>query len=403
MQHAAAGRSLGRPFGWLWAAFAASALGTWVAFDAFPLIAILALHAGPVAVSALAASGLAVGAVLALPLGPWVEGRAKRPVMIGMDLLRCAALATVPAAYALGVLSVAQLLVVAVVVGAADIAFRAASGACLKGLLAGEDLLEANGRLEGTTWTATLVGPPVGGALIGAFGPVVTVIVNAASFVLSALGIRAMGGREAPPAHAPGGRLSRGELLEGWRHIRASSVLAPLLANTAAVNALILATAPLLAVLMLGDLGFAPWQYGLAFALPCAGGLAGSRLSRPLAARHGRLRVLRAAGTLRACFSVGLAFVVPGTGGLLLVMACQLAIVTASGIFTPILATHRLDHTPPDRVARTLSAWSITSALTVAATTALWGLLAAVVGPRAAIAAAGVLLLATPLLLPRPA
>jgi len=52
-------------------------------------------------------------------------------------------------------------------------------------------------------------------------------------------------------------------------------------------------------------------------------------------------------------------------------------------------------------VARTLSAWSVTSSATIAATTALWGLMATVAGPRTAIAVAGVLILATPLLLPR--
>ncbi len=31
-----AGRSLGRRFGWLWAAYAVSAFGTRLAFDAFP-------------------------------------------------------------------------------------------------------------------------------------------------------------------------------------------------------------------------------------------------------------------------------------------------------------------------------------------------------------------------------
>ncbi|MBU3068197.1 MFS transporter, partial [Nocardia sp. NEAU-G5] len=62
-------RSLGRQFGWLWAAFSISTLGTCLAFDAFPLIAIRVLHAGPSAVSGLAAAGLAVGAVVALPLG----------------------------------------------------------------------------------------------------------------------------------------------------------------------------------------------------------------------------------------------------------------------------------------------------------------------------------------------
>src|SRR5947209_14020191 len=108
-------RSLGRPFGWLWAAYAVSAFGTWLAFDAFSLIAILVLHVGPTEVSVLAAAGLAVGAVVAVPLGPWVEFRRKRPVMVAMDLTRSAAVMTVPAAFALGWLSFAQLLVVSVI------------------------------------------------------------------------------------------------------------------------------------------------------------------------------------------------------------------------------------------------------------------------------------------------
>ena len=72
-------RSLGRQFGWLWAAYAVSAYGSGLGFGAFPLIAILVLHAGPAEVSVLAAAGLAAGAAVALPLGPWVEFRRKRP------------------------------------------------------------------------------------------------------------------------------------------------------------------------------------------------------------------------------------------------------------------------------------------------------------------------------------
>src|SRR3954452_9473552 len=94
-------RVMRREFRWLWAAFAVSTFGTWIAFDAFPLIAILVLHAGPAEVSLLAAAGLAAGAALAIPLGPWVELRRKRGVMIVMDLIRFAALASVPAAFAL--------------------------------------------------------------------------------------------------------------------------------------------------------------------------------------------------------------------------------------------------------------------------------------------------------------
>ena len=158
------------------------------------------LHAGPAEVSLLAAAGLAVGAAVAVPLGPWVEFRRKRPVMVAMDLTRFAALMSIPAAFALGWLSFAQLLVVSVVVGAADIAFKAASGACLKALVPPEDLLVANGRFESTTWTATVLGPPLGGAAIGLLGPVTTVVANAVSFLLSAAGIRAIGGREPRPA-----------------------------------------------------------------------------------------------------------------------------------------------------------------------------------------------------------
>ncbi|KOU69058.1 hypothetical protein ADK57_13555 [Streptomyces sp. MMG1533] len=79
----------------------------------------------------------------------------------------------------------------------------------------------------------------------------------------------------------------------------------------------------------------------------------------------------------------------------------EFGLITCSGVFNRVLATYRLDHTPTHRVARTLSAWSVTAKLTTAALTALWGLLAALVGTRSAIAAAGLLLLATPLLLPR--
>lgn len=395
-------RSLGRQFGWLWTAYSVSAFGTWLAFDAFPLIAILVLHAGPTEVAALAAAGLAVGAVVAVPLGPWVEFRRKRPVMVAMDLTRFAALMSVPAAYALGRLGFVQLLVASVVVAAADITFNAAAGACLKALVQPRDLLIANGRFEATTWTATMAGPPLGGAAIALFGPVTTVVADAVSYLLSAVGIRAIGGTEPRPARADARpRLRARDLPDGWRYILADPALRPLFFNTILFNGLLMATSPLLAVLMLGRLGFAPWQYLLAFAVPCVGGLIGSRLARRLVARFGQRKVMLTAGSLRACWLLGLTFIRPGTAGLVLVMTVELGLITCCAVFNPVLATYRLDRTPADRVTRTLSAWSVTSKATTAAMTGLWGLLAAVTGPRTAIATAGLLILTTPLLLPR--
>jgi len=394
-----AGQGLGRRFGWLWAAYSVSALGTWLAFDAFSLIAVIVLHAGATEVAVLSAAGLAVGAAVAAPLGPWMEFRRKRPVMMTMDLVRCAALLTVPAAYALGALTLVQLLVVAIVVGAADLSFTAASGAFLKSLVPPGDLLVANARFEATQWTAIVLGPPLGGAAIGLFGPVMTVLTNAASFLLSAVGIRAIGGTETHPVRT--GPAPAGSLLEGWRYILTHPVLRPLFLNTALVNALIMVSAPLLLVLMVGELGFTPWQYGLAYSVPSVGGLIGSWLARRLVARFGERRVLLTSGTLRACCPIGLAFIGPGTSGLVLVMTVELGVIVCCAVYNPVYATCRLRQTDTDRVARTLSAWSVTSKATTAALTALWGLLAGVTGPRTAIAIAGVLLLATPLLLPR--
>jgi hypothetical protein len=107
------------------------------------------------------------------------------------------------------------------------------------------------------------------------------------------------------------------------------------------------------------------------------------------------------AAALRACWSLGLAFIRPGVAGLVLVIAVEFGLITCMGVFNPVFATYRLDQTATDRIARTLSAWSVTSKATVAAMTGLWGLLAGITGPRTAIAVAGLLMLITPFLLPR--
>ena len=398
-------RSLGREFRWLWIAYAVSTFGTYIAFDAFPLIAILVLHTGPARVSLLAAAGLAVGAVVAMPLGPWVEFRRKRPVMIAMDLIRFAALMTVPAAFLLGWLTFAQLLIVSVIVGAANVVFRAASGAYLKALVPREDLVVASGRFESTTWTAIALGPPLGGAAIGLLGPVIAVVADAASYLLSAIGLRAIRGSD--PHHEarlvraekPGVRVS--DIVEGWRYILKHPALRALFFNSMLVNALIMATAPLLAVLMLGHLGFKPWQYGLAFGAPCVGGLIGARLAPRFVERFGESKVIMASGALRACWSLPLAFVRPGVAGLVLVMTTQLCLIICISVFNPVYAAYRLNQTETSRVARVLSAWTVTSNATTAAMTVLWGVLASMTTPRTAIAMAGVLMFATPALLLR--
>ena len=304
-------------FGWLWSAYAVSTYGTWIAFGAFPLIAVQVLHSPAFAVSLLEAAGLAVAAIVAFPLGPWVEHRAKRPVMIAMDLVRFLAMASVPIAYFLGSLSYGQLLVVSVISGTASITFTAASGAYLKYLVRSDHLLAANGKFEGTSWVATAAGPPLGGALIGLVGPVVTVMADALSYLLSALGVLRIRGGDVAAPRDPATRLRGADLLGGWRFILHDHALRRLFLNSTLVGGLIMATVPPLAVLLLGQYHFPAWQYGLAFGIPALGGFVGARLSARLVKRYGRHRVMTVSGRLRSLFPLGLAFVGPGIPGLL--------------------------------------------------------------------------------------
>jgi MFS family permease len=392
---------LGRSFGWLWSAYAVSTYGTWIAFGAFPLIAVRVLHSPAFAVSLLEALGLAAAAIVAFPLGPWVGHRAKRPVMIAMDLVRFLAMASVPIGYFLGVLSYGQLLVVSVVSGTANIAFTAASGAYLKRLVRRDQLLVANGRFEGTMWVATAAGPPLGGALVGLLGPVVTVLADALSYLLSALAVLRIRGGDVVAPRDPAARLRGADLLAGWQFILHDRVLRRLFLNSILVGGLIMATSPLLAVLLLGQYHFPAWQYGLAFGIPALGGFAGARLSARLASGYGRHRVMIVTGRLRSLFPLGLAFTRPGLPGLITVIVVEGLLITCIGVFNPIYATERLQRTPADQAAQVLSTWSASSKLLQAALMVIWGILATLTSPLTAITISGVLLLAPPLLLPQ--
>ena len=419
------GEKLGSGFGWLWSASVASSLGSAFALGAFPLIAVRVLHASAAEVSALPAAGMAAGSVLAVPLGPWVEKRRKRPVMITMDLIRFLVMASIPVAYAFGRLTFAQLLAASVITAAAKIAFTAASGANLKSLVPRENLMIANSRFASANWITITVGPPLGGAAITVLGPVASVTADAVSYLLSALGVLAIRGKERPlqepsraggPAGGTGGSsplreqaggtggsspLKEHAHLAGWRYIFSDAVLRRLMANSVLTGALILAAEPLFAILLLRELKFTAWMYGMAFGIPCVGGFVASRLASKLTARFGRQRVLLVAGTARALFPLGLAFTFSGSGGLALFIVLQTGLIIFMGLYIPVYATYRLELLPDGQLSRALTAWSITSNATTAALTGLWGLLATLTSARVAIAAAGVLLLATPALLPR--
>ncbi|MEU2517418.1 MFS transporter [Streptomyces pseudogriseolus] len=254
---------LGQDFRRLWSAYAISAAGSAVGMGALPLIALLCLDVSAFQVSLLAALSAVASGMIALPLGVRIEHQYKRPVMITADLARCAVLASVPAAMAFDGLTFAHLCAVGVLQTAASVAFDAASGAHLKALVVRDQRLRANSLFETTNWITVSAGPPVGGFLIGVLGAATTLVVDALSFLGSALGIRRIQRPEpAPPARCATSHLGR-DVAAGWQYLLRHPGLRPLFFNALLFGGAIMMASPLMAVLMLDDLGLAPWQYGL--------------------------------------------------------------------------------------------------------------------------------------------
>ncbi|WP_225840383.1 MFS transporter [Streptomyces sp. NK08204] len=388
-----------RDFTRVWHAYAVSAAGTAVGAGALPLVAVTTLHATALQVSLLAALSSVPGAVIALWLGGRIEHRTKRPVMIAADLARAVALASVPLAAALGLLTFGQLCAVGVVQAAATTAFLAASTAHLKALVAPEARLRASARFETTDWLSQSAGPPSGGLLVGALGTTATVAVDALSFALSALGISRLQTPEPEPPPVPASRSSAG-VSTGWRTILAHPGLRPLFWNALLFGGPVMATVPLLAVLMLQDMHFTPIQYGLALGLPCLGGILGSRCTLPLTRRLGAHRVLLAFGVLRTPWALLLAFVPLGRLGLVAIVAIDTGLLFAVGVFNPAFAAYRMAVTDDHVIARVVTAWSVSAKTAQPACMLAAGLLASQVGVRPALLVAGTLCLASAALLP---
>ncbi|GAA3505477.1 MFS transporter [Streptomyces albogriseolus] len=392
--------TLGQDFRRLWGAYAVSAAGSAVGMGALPLIALLVLHSSAFQVSVLAALSAVASAVIALPLGVRIEHQYKRPVMITADLARCVMLASIPVAMAFGRLTFIHLCVVGVLQTATSVAFDAASGAHLKALVLPEHRLRANSLFETTNWISVSAGPPVGGLLIGALGAAATMVVDALSFLASALGIRRIRQPEpAPPVRAASAHLGR-DIAAGWQYLLRHPGLRPLFFNALLFGGSVMMASPLMAVLMLDDLGLAPWQYGLALGLPCLGGVLGSRLTPLLARRFGQRRTLLVSGVARTLWTILLPLTPSGAIGVFVIVAADFGLLFSAGIFNPSFTTYRMAATPDAFMSRVGTSWSVGAKTCQAAFVIAGGLIAATAGVRGALLIAGLLCMASALLLP---
>lgn len=81
-------------------------------------------------------------------------------------------------------------------------------------------------------------------------------------------------------------------------------------------------------------------------------------------------------------------------------LAAEVAIIISMSLYNPVLATYRVEHTPKDRIGRTLSAWSIGQQASIAMFTAFAGMLADITSRCAALTVMGLVILTSPMPLP---
>ena len=191
-----------RDFRLLWGGETISELGSQVSLLAIPLLAVRTLHATTFQMGLLTAASTAAFLIVGLPAGVWVDRTRRRWVMIAADVGRVVALGSVPLAYVAGWLTLAQLFVVTLVSGILTVFFDVAYQSYLPTLVGREHVVEGNAKLTGSAQVAAVAGPSIAGGLVQTVGSAVAVLLDSASFLVSAgavLAIRAPSRRRRYP------------------------------------------------------------------------------------------------------------------------------------------------------------------------------------------------------------
>ncbi|MFZ5869038.1 MAG: MFS transporter, partial [Actinomycetota bacterium] len=221
--------------------------------------------------------------VIGLPAGAWVDRWRKKRVLIAGDAVRGVVLLTLPAAWLLDVLTMTQVYVVALVVGAATVFFDVAYQSYLPDLVPSERISEGNAKLEATHQVAQLGGPALGGALIRVAGAPLTIAATAACMLASTVFVWRIRHVETPPAKADRKPL-RAEIAEGLAFVFRHPLLRRIVACTATSNLFSSMAGALFVLFALRDLGLDEAALGVVLSLGAVGGLVGalsvSRLSR---------------------------------------------------------------------------------------------------------------------------
>ena len=221
--------------------------------------------------------------LVGLCAGVWVDRSRRRTLLIAGDVGRALCLATIPGAAFLGVLSIEQLYVVGFLDGVLTVFFDVAAQSYLPTVLDRRQFVEGNGKLELSSSLTAIAGPSLAGLAIQATTAPVAIVLDAVSYLASALCVCLIRRREEVPqmSHGP----LRAQVREGLGIVLRNSILWAFAGCLATSNFTSSAFFALYILFGTRELGLTAAALGLVYGLGASGALIGAWLA-PWAAAH---------------------------------------------------------------------------------------------------------------------
>ena len=335
-----------------WTAGTTSGLGTAVGAVALPLTALTVLHASALEMGLISAAGYLAYLLISLPAGVIVQRLPLRGTQVSADLVRAAAVASIPLAWWAGTLTIAQLIVVALVTSFADVLFDVANQTFLPEIVPAGQLQARNSLTSGTHAATQLGGPSVGGVAVQVLGAVPTLLLDTLSYLVSAVLLRTLPARRVT---APAGRTPMRVLIrEGWHFVVRHPVIGPGMWVATAINFVNGAHHALFAFYLVRELGAAPGLVGLLLAADGLGTLIGATLTTRFTNRFGTARGMIIAG----CAGVAGALLIPwgtGAGGFVAFALGTLIFAGSVVVLSVTTRTYRMIASPPELLSRVVA------------------------------------------------
>jgi MFS family permease len=269
-----------------------SQLGAQISGVAIPLLAVLELQASAFEVGLIAASSTVAFAVIGLPAGAWVDSWRRRPILVSSDLVRMVLLATIPVAALLGVLSIAQLVVVSLLTGFARVFFDVAYQSYLPSVIGKDRVLAGNSAMEMIRASGQVVGPGLGGVLVALLGAASVVLIQAVTFAVSAASLLGIRRREPPLSRSAERPRLVAQIREGITFVGRNRILRATAITSAASNFSFAVASAVTFIFLARTLQLSPAVIGIVVAAGSVTVMLGAALTPRLSRRLGSARII---------------------------------------------------------------------------------------------------------------